>query len=236
MIIKNGTVYDPLNNIDGEKMDIFTRGKKISDKGTGDVIDASGLVVFPGGVDIHSHIAGSKVNLGRLLCPEDHRIDPVSKTPVTRSGTGHTVPTTFITGYRYAGLGYTTVMEAAVPPLEARHAHEELLDTPIIDKGTYTLMGNNYFILKYVKSGEFDKLKNYIAFLLKATRGFAVKMVNPGGVENWKWGKNVDSLDDSVERFGVTPREIIMKVAKANDELELPHSIHLHCNNLGYQR
>jgi len=31
---------------------------------------------------------------------------------------------TFATGYRYAMLGYTTVMEAAVPPLGARHVLE----------------------------------------------------------------------------------------------------------------
>lgn len=233
MIIKNGIVFDPLNKIDGEKMDIFLKNGKIVGESEGETIDASGLIVFPGGVDIHSHIAGSKVNLGRLLRPEDHRKDVVPKSKITRSGVGHTVPSTFITGYRYAGLGYTTVMEAAVPPLSARHAHEELVDTPIIDKGAFILMGNNHFILKYIETGEFDKLKNFVAFLLGATKGYAIKLVNPGGVENWKWGRNVGSLDDRVENYNVTPREIIAKLAKANEELRLPHPIHVHCNNLG---
>ena len=31
------------------------------------------------------------------------------------------VPSTFATGHRYALLGYTTVVEAATPPLAARH-------------------------------------------------------------------------------------------------------------------
>ena len=42
------------------------------DKYVPDVIDAAGLVVMAGGVDVHSHIVGSKVNAGRKFCPEDH--------------------------------------------------------------------------------------------------------------------------------------------------------------------
>ena len=234
MMIKNGTVYDPLNGIDGERMDIFVeKGKIVEESKEKEVIDASGLMVMPGGVDIHSHIAGSKINIGRLLRPEDHRKDVVPRTEITRSGVGYTVPTTFVTGYRYAELGYTTAVEAAVPPIGARHVHEEFADTPMIDKMMFPLMGNNYFVLKYIEDDEFEKLKNFVAFLLNATKGYAIKMVNPGGVESWKWGKNVESLDDKVENYDVTPREVITNLAKVNEELGLPHSVHVHCNNLG---
>ncbi|MBU7014134.1 MAG: formylmethanofuran dehydrogenase subunit A [Theionarchaea archaeon] len=236
MIIKNGTVYDPANNINGEKVDIFIEKGKIVDESElrdKKEIEASGLVVLPGGVEIHTHIAGSKVNIARIMRPEDHRKDVVRKTPYQRSGTGYTVPTTFTIGYRYAEMGYTTVWEAAAPPLGARHSHEELLDIPIVDKGIFTLMGSNYFVLKYTEEGEFEKLKNFVAWLLHATKGYAVKIVNPGGVESWKWGKNVSSLDDTVQNFNVTPREILKNLARAADELHLPHSIHVHCNNLG---
>lgn len=233
MILKNGTVYDPVNGVDGEKMDIFIRDGKIVEESDGKTIDVSGLVVMPGGVEIHSHISGSKVNLGRLFRPEDHRRDVVARTKVTRSGVGYTVPTTFVTGYRYAKLGYTTAMEAATPPLGARHTHEELNDIPILDKGAFILMGNNHLVLRCIERNDFDGLKNVVAWLLRATRGYAVKVVNPGGVENWKWGKNVDSLDDKVEGFNVTPREIVTNLVKANEELGLPHPVHIHCNNLG---
>ncbi len=233
MIIKNGTVYDPLNGINGEKKDLFIKDGKIVEEADGKEIDASGLIVLPGGVEIHTHIAGSKVNLGRLFRPEDHRKDPVSRTGVTRGGVGYTVPTTFVTGYRYVKLGYTTLMEAAAPPLGARHTHEELNDIPIVDKGCYTLMGNNHFILKYIKEKDLEKLKNFVAWLLKATRGCVVKIVNPGGVENWKWGRNVKSINDRVDNYEVTPREILTGLAKVNEELKLPHPIHVHCNNLG---
>ena len=43
------------------------------------------------------------------------------------------------------GLGYTTAVDAAIPPLAARHALSELRDTPIIDKAFLVLMGNNHY-------------------------------------------------------------------------------------------
>ncbi|MBT4319125.1 formylmethanofuran dehydrogenase subunit A [Candidatus Bathyarchaeota archaeon] len=236
IIIKNGYVFDPLNAIDGEILDIsMSKGKIVESvrEKNAIVIDASGKIVMPGGVDVHSHIAGSKINIGRLMRPEDHRKDVVKKSSVTRSGVGYSCPSTFVTGYRYAEMGYTSVMEAAMPPIGARHVHEELNDTPIIDKAAFTLLGNNYFVMKYIRDGDFDKLKAYMAWLLRATRGYAVKIVNPGGVQNWKWGRNVFGLDGKVEDYDITPRQIVTALAKANEELELPHTIHLHCNNLG---
>lgn len=240
MIIKNGKVYDPINKIDGEVKDIYIENGKIVEDGYNNenkyndiVIDAKGMIIMPGGVDVHSHIAGPKVLRARIMCPDDHRKDVVSKTKITRSGTGYTIPSTFVTGYRYAKLGYTFVAEAACPAIAARHIHEEFNDIPIIDKTAYVLMGNDHFVLDNIKKGNFDGLKNYVGFLLNATKGFAIKIVNPGGVENWKWGKNVNGLDDVVINYGVTPREILRNLAKIKEELNLPHAIHVHCNNLG---
>ncbi|MFO8020434.1 MAG: formylmethanofuran dehydrogenase subunit A [Promethearchaeia archaeon] len=236
LIIKDGVVYDPLNEINGEKKDIYINNGKIAEKPSNDakVIDASDMVVFPGGVDIHSHIAGAKVNSGRSFRPEDHFIDPVKKTKNTRSGVGYSVPSTHVTGYRYAKLGYTTIMEPAMPLLESRHTHEEFLDTPIIDKAAFPLFGNNWFVMQFLRDKDYDKLAGYVQWILKATKGYAVKIVNPGGVENWAWGKNVESLDDQVLHWGVTPREILEGLAKANEKLGLPHTIHIHANNLGH--
>jgi formylmethanofuran dehydrogenase subunit A len=237
LIIKNGVVFDPLNNIDGEKKDIHIKDGKIVAKVNGDakIIDASGMIVFPGGVDIHSHIAGAKVNVGRSLRPEDKVPESNEKrTKTTRAGTGFSVPSTWVTGYRYARLGFTTVMEPAMPLLEARHTHEEFLEMPIIDKGAMPIYGNNWFVLKYVREGDLEKLAAYINWILKATKGYAIKIVNPGGVENWAWGKNCESIDDPVVHWDVTPRMIVESLAKVNEMLQLPHSIHIHCNNLGH--
>ena len=239
--ITNGTVYDPANEIDGRTRDIWIRDGRVidapSDPGVKPdrTLDATGMVVMPGGVDMHCHIAGPKVNVARKMMPDDKRTaEPVRRTAYTRSGTTGAVPSTFATGYLYAGLGYTTAFDAAIPPLTARHAHEELQDTPIIDKGFYVLMGNNHYVMKQIAANEPEKLKAYVAWLLCATKGYAAKIVNPGGVEVWKsTGGNVTGLDDSVEHFDVTPRQIIRGVAQSVQELGLPHPVHIHCNNLG---
>ena len=232
--IAQGRVYDPANGIDGEVRDVCVDDGKVVDELPSHAprIDASGMVVMPGGVDIHSHIAGPAVNAARKLAPEEHRADVVDRTALTRSGTGGTVPSTFATGYRYALLGYTTVVDAATPPLAARHTLAELRDTPIVDAAFLVLMGNNLPLFKLIRDG--GPLTEAVAWLLEATGGYGVKLVNPGGVEMWKHGnRNVTALDDEVEGLGVTPRRVLEAIAGSVDELGLPHPVHVHCNNLG---
>jgi formylmethanofuran dehydrogenase subunit A len=239
--VTGGTLYDPANGIDGEVRDLWIAGGKIvaapADSAVRPAreIDARGLVVMPGGVDMHCHIAGPKVNVARKMRPEEKRTGALHRTANTHSGAMGSVPSTFATGYKYAGMGYTTAFDAAIPPLGARHAHEEFADTPCIDKGFYVLMGNNHYVMRSVQQDEPQKLKAFIAWLLGVTKGFAPKLVNPGGVEVWKsrQGGNVHTLDDPVDHFNVTPRQIIRGVAHAAAELGLPHPVHIHCNNLG---
>ena len=240
--ISQGTVYDPANGIDGEVRDLWISAGRLVAAPTDPsirptrVIDGSGLVVMPGGIDMHCHIAGPKVNVARKMRPEEKRkAEQIHSTKLTHSGTMGSVPSTFATGYKYAGLGYTTAFDAAIPPLGARHAHEEFDDTPCLDKGFYLLMGNNHYVMQAIQKNEPEKLKAFIGWLLTAAKGYAPKLVNPGGVEVWKSRQagNVSGLDSLVDHFQVTPRQIIGGVAKAATELRLPHSVHIHCNNLG---
>ena len=236
LLIKNGFVYDPLNGVEGEEMDIAVKDGRIVEKideRKAKIIDASGMVVMPGGVDIHTHIAGSEVNAGRLLRPEDHFIDVEAKTKTTRSGVGHSIPSTFTTGYRYTRIGYTMICNPSMPPLEARHTHEELDDTPIVDKATFPLLGDWWFVLEYLQKEQIEECAAHVAWMMRATKGYAIKIVNPGGVEAWGFGRNVRDLDDPVPNFGVTPREIVRGLCKVNKILNLPHTIHLHTNRLG---
>lgn len=217
-------------------MDLAINNGKIVEKineNKAKVIDASGMMVMPGGVDIHCHIAGAEVNTGRLLRPEDHFRDVEVKTAVTRSGVGHSIPSTFTTGYRYSRMGYTTLMNPSMPPLEARHTHEELDDTPMVDKATYPLLGDWWFVLEHLRDGLIEECAAHIAWIMAATRGYAIKIVNPGGVEAWGFGRNVKGIDDSVPHFNITPREIIRGLCKVNKLLNMPHTIHVHTNNLG---
>lgn len=235
--ISNGIIFDPANGIRGQVGDIFIEGQKIvppPPPGTPcEVLDATGLIVAPGAIDIHTHVAGPKVTAGRVLRPEDHYPDPVKRIRAFRSGTGHTVPSIFVTGYRYCAMGYTTVFEASTPPLKARHVHEELADLPLVDKGCYILMGNNYFVMKAIKTRDRNLLKEFVGWLLRAAGGYAIKIVNPGGVENWKWGQGSVTLDTPVPPFGVTPRDILLALSEVSEDLGLPHPVHVHCNDIG---
>ena len=241
--ITGGTVFDPGNGVDGVVRDVCIEGDRVVADLPADApqLDARGMVVMPGGVDIHAHVAGSSVNHGRRLVPEEHLADPVPAPRLDhgglpRSGTGGTIPSTFTTGYRYAGLGYTTVMEAAVAPLMARQAHAELDDTPIIDAGCFVLLGNDDYLLRQLAAGEGARARDYAAWLLGAARAYAIKIVNPGGIARWKSGgaeRHVTGLDDAVGSSAVTPRLILGTLADAANALKLPHPVHIHCNNLG---
>jgi formylmethanofuran dehydrogenase subunit A len=236
LLIKNGFVFDPLNGVNGEIMDIAIKNGKIVEKvgsHKGKTIDATGLTVMPGGVDIHTHIAGGEVNTGRIVRPEDHVKDVIRKTTLTRSGVGYSVPSTFVTGYRYSKMGYTTVMNPSMAPLEAKHTHEELNDIPLLDKATYPLMGDWWFVLEYLQKSDIEGCARHVAWMLDTTKGYAIKIVNPGGLESWGFGRNVQCINDQIPNFCITPKDIVVGLAKVNKMLNLPHTIHLHTNSLG---
>lgn len=240
--IAGGRIIDPANGIDDEVGDLWIEDGRVvappddSDARADRTIDARGFVVMPGGVDVHSHIAGSKVNGARILRPEERRADGqvMRRWAAFRSGTLGSVPSAFATGYQYAGLGYTTAVDAAIPPLGARHAHAEFGDAPLIDKAMLVLMGNNHAILDAIRAGDSHRIEQTVAWLLDSAKGFGVKAVNPGGVEQWKQGgSRLADWDDRVDHFNVSPREIVKALARAVDVLGIPHPLHFHGMNLG---
>jgi formylmethanofuran dehydrogenase subunit A len=241
-LIAGGYVYDPAHGLAGQVKDLWISGGKIVEPPSDPsvrptrTLNAAGLVVMPGGIDMHCHIAGPKVNAARKMRPEEKRkAEKIYRTATTHSGTMGSVPSTFATGYKYIGLGYTTAFDAAVPPLNARHTHEEFEDTPCIDKGFYILMGNNHYVMRAARDGDDERLANFTGWLLGAAKAYACKLVNPGGVEVWKQqaSGNVRQIDENVEHFDVTPRQVIQAVSRTVDSLKLPHSVHIHANNLG---
>jgi formylmethanofuran dehydrogenase subunit A len=238
--IRGGEVYDPANGVDGEVRDVLVEDGRIVAELPGDapVLDARGLVVFPGGVDLHCHIAGQKVTAARRLSPDRARAEgrpaPELEDGGGRSGTGGVVPSSFATGYLYAGLGYTSAVDAAIAPLGARHAHAELADVPILDSGFLALLGNNALLLSLLERGERERFVEAAGWILASAGALRMKAVNPGGIAAWKGGgANVTGLDEPVPGTSVTPRAIVTALADAAAELGLPHPLHLHCNNLG---
>src|SRR5580692_3719511 len=91
--IAGGTVYDPANGIDGQVRDLWIEDGRIVAPlrdlaiRPSQTLDATGLVVMPGGVDMHCHIAGPKVNAARRMLPEERSNSVVPVTSFTRGGT-----------------------------------------------------------------------------------------------------------------------------------------------------
>src|SRR5260370_33753847 len=120
------------------------------------------------------------MNYARGRTAENHRqAVPYLHAFGRRAGVGGPPPTTFATGYLYAGMGYTTVVEAAVPVLSAKHTHEELRDTPIVDKACCLLMASNEMLLDMLEAGALDRAKHGCAWLIGAGTPYGVQAVTP---------------------------------------------------------
>jgi formylmethanofuran dehydrogenase subunit A len=236
--LTGGRIVDPANNRDGVG-DLYLRdGRIVADPGPGakldQTYDLAGRVVMAGAIDMHSHICGGKVNLARALLPEDHRADLERRSDLRRSGGGRATPSTFVTGYRYAEMGYTAAFEPAMVAANARHAHAELADIPLIDKGCYVMLGNEDVLLRMLAGNEGQSaINDYVGWMLQATQSLAVKAVNPGGISAFKFNGRDLGLDTEGPHYGVKPRRIIAALARAVHELGVVHPLHLHCNNLG---
>ncbi len=240
MLIKlsGGKVYDPANGVDGQVRDIYVEDGRIVAPKLGARVDEeynlAGRIVMAGGIDPHSHIGGGKVTIARMLMPEDHQGHEIERGDLTRAGCGHAIPSVLTTGYRYAEMGYTAAFEPAMLPANARQAHMEMADIPIIDKGAFVMLGSDDFFLRQL-AGKKDKeqIKDYIAWTMEAAQALAVKVVNPGGISAFKFNQRKLDLDEAHVHYGVTPRDIILTLGQSLRELGVPHPLHIHGCNLG---
>ncbi len=237
--LSGGKVYDPAHQVDGKVMDIYIRdGRIVSRPRDDETIDQtynlSGKVVMAGAIDMHTHIGGGKVNIARLMLPEDHRADPSQHSALCRSGCGHAAPSTFTTGYRYAEMGYTAAFEPALSPVNARQSHLEMGDTPIIDKGGYAMIGSDdYFLRMLAAKKDQNAINDYVAWIMHASQAIGIKVVNPGGISAFKFNQRALDLDEQNSHYQVTPREVLKALSRAVNELGVPHPLHVHGNNLG---
>ena len=243
MLIKltGGKVYDPASGVAGVIQDLYIKDSKIiakpGDQPIDKEYDCRDKVIMSGAIDMHTHIGGGKGNIARTMLPEDHRIDPVPRTDVTRSGNGHAMPSTYITGYRYAEMGYTAGFEPAVLPINARQAHMEMADIPILDKGGYVMLGSDDYLLRMLTAKKDQKaINDYVAFTINAAKAIGVKVVNPGGINAFKFNQRKLDLDEQNSHYGVTPRQILHVLATAVKELGIAHPLHVHGCNLGRTR
>ncbi|MDP4302750.1 formylmethanofuran dehydrogenase subunit A [Leptothrix discophora] len=242
-LIRNVRVHDPVHGSDGEVRDLAIRDGRFVTPLPGEpaleTVDASGCVAMAGGIDLHTHIGGGKVNLARLLLPEDHRDargQPCGRpdNPLERDACGHVTPGTLATGYRYVQMGYTAAFEPAMVAANARHAHMEMGDTPILDHGAYVMLGNDELFLQRLAEGAHpDELRDLIGWTLHATKAMGVKVVNPAGISAFKFNQRQLDVDEGHAHWGVTPRQVVHALAHGLHRLGVPHPLHIHGSNLG---
>ena len=235
--LTGGRVFDPANGVRGEARDLFIADGRMA--APGDKVDRNydlgGLVVMPGAIDIHSHIAGGKVNLGRLLMSEEHR-----ETPSRAAGRKHARqrPRDAV---RASPPAIAMPRWATPPPSSLpwcrrtrRQAHLEMADLPIVDKGAYVMLGNDELLLRLIASGaEQERINDYVAWMLQATAALGVKTVNPGGISAFKFNAR-SSRSTSADRSTGSRRAASCRRSRApssSSACRIP--LHIHCNNLG---
>lgn len=236
--LTGGEVYDPAHEINGERQDLYIVNGKLQksiadDEKIESTLDVSDCIIMAGAIDLHTHIGGGKVNIARTMMLEDELAHPHQGSALCRAGNGHIVPSTFTTGYRYAEMGYTACFEPAVLPVNARQAHMEMADTPMVDKGGYALLGNDDFLLNLLREGASQTaINDYVAWILDASQCIGIKVVNAGGIHAFKYNQRRLDVDENGPA-NVSPRKILTALSNAVHELGITHPLHVHASNLG---
>lgn len=240
--LKNGRLYDPAQQKNGVQEDIYIAQGRIIAKPLDmskvtKTFDLSGKIVMAGAIDMHSHIGGGKINIARMMLPEFQESKKYSEPEAhicTPNCSHHATPNTTDTGFRYIEMGYTAAFEPALMPVNARQAHLEMADTPMIDKGSYAMLGNDDYFLRMLASKKDQKsINDYVAWILHSTQSIGIKVVNPGGINAFKFNQRKLDLDENNRHYQISPREILKSLSRAVHELGIAKPLHVHCNNLG---
>lgn len=235
--LRNGTLLDGnrIEEADLYLVDGFIQHSIPQNRRIDADYDVGGCFVTPGGIDLHTHIGGGKINLARLLLPElvKHptalEVEAHGMRPLTAP-----VPNAWETGLRYLQMGYTTCLEPAVLPANARMAHTEMSDVPWLDTGGYLLLGNDRILLEWIASGvPQSQITNYVGWMLTAHQCCGIKVVNAGGIDAFKFNARHLDVDQTHPRLPITPRCVLRVLSQAVEELGLSHPLHVHCSNLG---
>jgi formylmethanofuran dehydrogenase subunit A len=224
--LANAHIIDPTHPQHGHMASLFIEDGQFvpleANRKPNQRIDVEQQLVMAGAIDIHTHIGGGKVNLSRLLMADVFQSEQRVVWP------------TLETGAKYCRMGYTACFEPAMLLSGARHTHLELADTPLLDSGAYVLLGNEDWLLKALGQNVGDEqLRAMVAWSVRASQAMAVKVVNPGGINAFKFNQRKLDVDQAHVQWGVTPRDVVRRLTAAVDDLGLAHPLHVHASNLG---
>ncbi len=226
LIIKNGLVFDPLNNIHGEIKDILIESGKIVEKFTNqkDVkeIDAKNKTVIPAATDIHTHVASQQVNWARLLSTDNDKFKETWNGLTLKS-----------IAKAYLSNGYTFILEANVFPSLAKHTIFNFKHLPVLDKAMLLNVSNLWPLELEFQRGKIDEMAIFLSDLLSKTFGFGFKVYNPFENEAWNLRELKNNISQPGRLYNFSALEVYENLVKCNERLGLPHSIHAHIE--GYE-
>jgi len=226
LLVKNGFVFDPFNNIEGETKDILIEDSKVVEKFTNNKditkIDAKGKTVVPAAVEIHAHIASQQLNWVRLLGSKEQDFQNLWY--------GLTLNTI---AKNYISNGYTFILEANVFPSLTKQTIFDLKRLPVLDKA-YLLNPSNLWALELeFQKDMVEQGAVFLSNLLEKVKGFGLKAYNPFEAESWNWKVVRKNITEKGRLFNFTPMDVYEKLSKFVEHLGLPHSIHAHVE--GYE-
>ena len=227
LIIKNGLVFDPINNIEGEIKDILIQDGKIVDKLSSEkdckVIDAKNKTVIPAALDIHTHVASQQVNWARLIGANHTKFKEIWK-GLTLENIANS----------YISNGYTFILEANVFPSLARQTIFNFKHLPVLDKAMLLNVSNFWPLELEFQRGKIDTMAVFLSDLLSKTKGFGLKVYNPFESENWNFKILRKDVSSKGRLYNFSALDVYENLTKANEYLGLPHSIHAHIE--GYEQ
>jgi len=226
IIIKNGFVFDPLNNIEGEIKDILIENSKIVEKFSNEKevkeIDASGKTVIPAAIDIHTHVASQQVNWIRLLGTKNTLFKEV-----WRNLTLENIAKDYISN------GYTFVLEANTFPSLAKQTIFNFKHLPVLDKAMLLNVSNMWPLELEFQRGKIEDMAVFLSDLLSITKGFGFKVYNPFESESWNFNSLRKEVSGKGRLYNFSALDVYENLTKTNEHLGLPHSIHAHIE--GYE-
>ena len=226
LIIKNGFIFDPLNNIEGDKKDILVESGKIVDKFSNNKdikeINVNGKTVIPSATDIHSHVASQQVNWVRLLGSSNDKFKEVWG--------GLTLENI---AKDYISMGYTFILEANVFPSLAKQTIFNFQQMPVLDKAMLLNISNLWPLELEFQRGKIKEMAVFLSDLLSKTFAFGFKVYNPFECEVWNFKELRDDLSTQGRLYNFSALDVYENVVKSVESLGLPHSAHAHIE--GYE-
>ena len=226
LIIKNGFIYDPINNIEGEIKDILVESGKVVDKfsNNNDIkeINANGKTVIPSAIDIHTHVASQQINWARLLGSNNDTFKEVWGRLTLEN-----------IAKDYISMGYTFILEANVFPSLAKQTIFNFQQIPVLDKAMLLNISNLWPLELEFQKGKINNMAVFLSDLLSKTFAFGFKVYNPFECEVWNFKELREDLSEQGRLYNFSALDVYENVVKCVESLGLPHSTHAHIE--GYE-